>query len=452
MKRVALFLLIAALLLVGCSKSTSATAQSHTTDQVNYMQLAVSASDKLSSEQFGDLYAMFDDDLQKNLTENELKWAWAQLLFKMGSFQYYSSDFTVANVNNTMLASIPFTFQSSTIDIHLSFNKQGEISGLYFDSTAANHKISPRLPNDQEIVIGTEPWRLSASLTLPEGEGPFPAVILLQDAGPSDRNEQIGPNLPFYDLANQLSQKGIAVLRYDKRTYTYANEMLALEDMTIVDELLFDAIAAYQQLSAISKIDSQQIYVLGHGFSGMLLPMLHDYLPNAAGYIMLTAPARPAYETLYDQVAYILSLDTTATAENKADILEEVQQTAQNIQNLTPESTLSSDELLGAPVSYWLSLAEYQPLQAVQSIQKPLLLLYGGRDYQVTADDLSLWQQALAHSPNAAFKVYSNLNHLLMTGVGKSNPAEYQTKGTVSEEVSQDIAAFIQQASQNSYN
>ena len=240
-------------------------------------------------------------------------------------------------------------------------------------------------------------------------------------------------------------------MRYDKRTYTYANEMLALEDMTIVDELLFDAIAAYQQLSAISKIDSQQIYVLGHGFSGMLLPMLHDYLPNAAGYIMLTAPARPAYETLYDQVAYILSLDTTATAENKADILEEVQQTAQNIQNLTPESTLSSDELLGAPVSYWLSLAEYQPLQAVQSIQKPLLLLYGGRDYQVTAD-LSLWQQALAHSPNAAFKVYSNLNHLLMTGVGKSNPAEYQTKGTVSEEVSQDIAAFIQQASQNSYN
>ena len=122
MKRVALFLGIAALLLVGCSKSTSATAQSHTTDQVNYMQLAVSASDKLSSEQFGDLYAMFDDDLQKNLTENELKWAWAQLLFKMGSFQYYSSDFTVANVNNTMLASIPFTFQSSTIDIHLSFN------------------------------------------------------------------------------------------------------------------------------------------------------------------------------------------------------------------------------------------------------------------------------------------------------------------------------------------
>lgn len=442
MKRVTLLLFLAVLLLSsGCGKDRSATA-----DQVNFMQLAVSASDKLSSEQFGDLYAMFDPDLQKSLSENELKWAWAQLLFKMGPFQYYDSDFEVSDANNTMQANVPFTFQSDTIDIHFSFNKQGKISGIYVDSSASNHKISPRLPNDQELVIGMEPWHLSASLTLPEGNGPFPAVILLQDFGPSDRNEQIGPNLPFYDLASQLSQQGIAVLRYDKRTYTYADELLDADDLTINDEIINDTISAYTQLSAIAQIDPQRIYVLGHGFSGTIIPLLADQLPDAAGYIFLAASARPVSDTLCEQVAYILSLDETATAENKADILKEAQRTAQNIQELTPDSALSPDDLLGAPVSYWLSLADYQPLQAIQALQKPMLFLHGGRDFRTTAEDLSLWQQALDQSPYAAFKSYSNLNHLMMTGVGKSNPGEYQIKGTVSEEVSQDIAAFIKSA------
>ena len=114
---------------------------------------------------------------------------------------------------------------------------------------------------------------------------------------------------------------------------------------------------------------------------------------------------------------------------------------------VTPESTLSPDNLLGTPASYWLSLRDYQPLQAIQTVQKPLLFLYGGRDFRTTAEDQSLWQQALDQSPQAVFKVYSNLNHLMMAGVGKSNPAEYQTKGTVSPEVSQDIADFIEQTS-----
>lgn len=442
MKRVTLLLLFAVLLLPGCGKDRSTAA-----DQVNYMQLAVSASEKLSSEQFSELYAMFDPDLQKSLSENELKWAWAQLLFKMGPFQYYNSDFEVSDANNTMQANVPFTFRSDTIDIHFSFNKQGQISGIYVDSSASSHKISPRLPNDQELVIGSEPWRLSASLTLPEGDGPFPAVILLQDFGPSDRNEQIGPNLPFYDLAEQLSKQGIAVLRYDKRTYTYANEMLGADEMTVYDEIIDDAVSAYTQLSAITQIDPQRIYLLGHGFGGTVMPLVADKLPDTAGYILLAAPARSISDTLYEQVAYILSLDETATEENKADILEEAQRTAQNIQELTPESTLSPDNLLGTPASYWLSLRDYQPLQAIQTVQKPLLFLYGGRDFRTTAEDQSLWQQALDQSPQAVFKVYSNLNHLMMAGVGKSNPAEYQTKGTVSPEVSQDIADFIEQTS-----
>ena len=79
---------------------------------------------------------------------------------------------------------------------------------------------SPRLNNDIEISFGTEDYPLSGSLTLPEGSGPFPVVILVQGSGAFDRNEQIGPNVPFLDLAEQLAQQGIAVLRYD-RSYLY---------------------------------------------------------------------------------------------------------------------------------------------------------------------------------------------------------------------------------------
>jgi hypothetical protein len=119
----------------------------------------------------------------------------------------------------------------------------------------------------------------------------------------------------------------------------------------------------------------------------------------------------------------------------------------ENIKSLTAESTLSSAELGNVPAGYWLDLQKYNPLTDVQTIDKPMLFLQGGRDYQVTITDYELWREAMLNCPEADvhFQLFDNLNHLFMPGTGKSTPAEYQQKNVCSEDVSKAIAGFIKQ-------
>jgi fermentation-respiration switch protein FrsA (DUF1100 family) len=102
--------------------------------------------------------------------------------------------------------------------------------------------------------------------------------------------------------------------------------------------------------------------------------------------------------------------------------------------------------LFGAPAAYWLDLQGYDPAAVAAKLPQPLLILQGGRDYQVSPqDDFQGWKTGLAQKSNVAFKLYDDLNHLFMTGQGKSTPAEYETPGHVDGAVISDIAAWIKQ-------
>ena len=113
------------------------------------------------------------------------------------------------------------------------------------------------------------------------------------------------------------------------------------------------------------------------------------------------------------------------------------------IKALTPDSEYTADQLGGTPASYWLDLKNYDPIAEVQGINKSFLVLQGGRDYQVTKTDYDLWQSAFGEYSDAHFRFYDNLNHLFMSGTGKSVPNEYQQKNTVDTVVGKDIANFV---------
>ena len=99
---------------------------------------------------------------------------------------------------------------------------------------------------------------------------------------------------------------------------------------------------------------------------------------------------------------------------------------------------------MGAPASYWLDLQHYEPLNAIKSVQKPLLVIQGGRDFEIGQDDFEAWQAALSANPLAQCQYFGNLNHLLMEGVGKSNPQEYQVQSSVSSKVIEAMVTFIE--------
>jgi len=98
---------------------------------------------------------------------------------------------------------------------------------------------------------------------------------------------------------------------------------------------------------------------------------------------------------------------------------------------------------LNASGAYWLDLRDYHPEQVAAALDMRILILQGGRDYQVTPDNLTAFQTALAGKTNVTLHLYPDLNHLFMSGSTPSTPAEYDIPSHVAEQVVMDIADWI---------
>jgi hypothetical protein len=148
-------------------------------------------------------------------------------------------------------------------------------------------------------------------------------------------------------------------------------------------------------------------------------------------------------DSILEQFTYIFNLDGDISAEEQAELDKLVEQVARAKDPQLSADVPSSDLPLGIPAAYWLDLRGYVPAEAAKTLTQPMLILQGGRDYQVTTADFDLWKTALSPRANVQFKFYPDLNHLFITGQGPSTPSEYQVSGHVSEQVINDIAAWI---------
>jgi hypothetical protein len=269
-------------------------------------------------------------------------------------------------------------------------------------------------------------------------------VVLVHGSGPNNRDEGGDLIAPFRDLAWGLASQGIAVLRYDKRTLVYQDQLAAQGgEITVWEETVDDAAAAVDLLSHTEGIDPANVFVLGHSLGGTLVPRIAGVSPQARGFVILAGAARPFEDLILEQTEYIASLDGAVTPDEQAS-LDQLRKAVAKVKSpeLSPD-TPASGLPFGAWGGYWLDLRGYDPAEAARSIGRPVLVLQGERDYQVTMEDFSRWQGALSGMPNVTFKTYPDLNHLFITGTGKSVPAEYNQPGHVSQAVVEDIASFI---------
>lgn len=305
----------------------------------------------------------------------------------------------------------------------------------------------PALYTEQEVKISSGSFNLPGTLTMPKGEGPFPAVILVHGSGSNDRDESLGPNRPFRDLAWGLASKGIAVLRYDKRTLIYAEKSAdPIENLTVKEESMDDALAAAALLRTTPGIDPQKVFILGHSLGGMLTPRIVAQDSELAGAIIMAGNTRPLEDLMVVQTSYLAEADGTVSLAEKNQI-DIVKKLVRNIKALT-ESQRGEKGLfiLGAPAAYWLDLRSYNPVETARTLIQPLLILQGERDYQVTfKEDFQGWKDGLAELTQVTFKSYAQLNHLFMvgTGTGDSTAEEYAIPGHIPPEVIADIAAWI---------
>ena len=294
----------------------------------------------------------------------------------------------------------------------------------------------------REVTVGSGKWALPGTLTMPAGPGPAPAVVFVADAGPHDRDSTYGPNKVFKDFADGLASRGIASLRYDKRSYVHMAAMAALGQYTTRDETIEDALAAVAVLKTAPGIDARRIFVAGHGLGGMLAPRIAAADPSVAGLVILAGGVRPLDVSIIEQLQYLADADgIISDAERRS--LEDARATMDAVAKLTAPDVEAGVVLAGAPAAYWLDLRGYDPPRVAAGLKQRILVLQGARDYQVSLADYDRWKSALGGRPTAAFRLYDSLNHIFHAGDGRSLPAEYYQPGRIPAEVFADLAEFI---------
>ena len=266
--------------------------------------------------------------------------------------------------------------------------------------------------NEIADTVVTGDIHLPATIMMPADARDVPIVVMVHGSGALDRDETIYTNKPFRDIASGLARKGIATLRYDKRTYVYRQPVASMDDETILD-----ALSAIR----LARRHSTRVYLLGHSLGAMLAPVIAERSEEPlAGIIMMAAPARDMEIVVRQQFDYLLP--SGASPDFKEQQIENLRQRSPHY--LQPQGQTA----------------------AARRLTLPMLILQGERDYQVTMEDYSLWQQVLKGKANVVYHSYPRLNHPFMEGDGKSTPMEYQMEGHVATYVIDDISSFIRQA------
>jgi hypothetical protein len=328
------------------------------------------------------------------------------------------------------------------LDVKISFNTQQKVVLFLVVPEKGAFEYSPPSYVDQNTFIeenvsfGSEQWKLPATVTIPNGAGPFPAVILVHGSGPNDRDETYGPNKPFKDIAWGLASRGIVVLRYEKRTKQYPEEIAYVHNFTVQDETIEDALAGVDFLGDSLDVNHSKIFVLGHSLGGMLAPRIALQDVRINGLLLLAAPTRHLEDLILEQSRYLANLSGV----NQSYELTELEQLVMKVKNLDINQ---SENIFGAPKSYWVDLAVYDPVITAQALHLPFLILQGERDYQVTMTDFLRWNETFYESANVTLKTYPTLNHLFIAGTGVPTNDEYLIEGHVSEEIVTDIASWI---------
>ena len=385
---------------------------------------------------------------------------WQGLEQQFGAFQGQGKTSAVQTPQG-LVHVVTCIFERASLDVNIVLNDADEIIGLTVKPVGTieqqvNTTYEPppyahaERFQEYEVQIGHGKWVLPGTLSIPQGDGPFAAVVLVHGSGPNDRDETIPPNKPFRDLAWGLASQGIAVLRYDKRTKVYAASLMSeIATLTVKEETIDDALEALALLRKRPEIDAQQIFVLGHSLGGFLAPRIGAADPEIRGLIILAGSARKFEDVILDQMTYILSLsvpDPVARQQQLAALKKQVE-LVKDPQRLPTAAAL--DLPLSVPAAYWLDLNTYQPEKVAQTLKMPMLFLLGASDYQVTQDDFQIWQEALAGRSDVQFMLYPGLSHLFMPVEGglKATPATYSVAGHVIEEVVNDIGSWIKRIS-----
>ena len=293
---------------------------------------------------------------------------------------------------------------------------------------------------ERDFSVGEGELSLPGTLAMPAGDGPFPAVVLVHGSGPVDRDGTLGASRPLRDIAQGLAERGIAVLRYDKRTLVHPLAFAADPDAGVDEESTHDAVAAVAALQVTPGIDPDRVFVFGHSLGAMLTPRIVQRADGAAGGILFAGSTRRLLDLLPEQIKRLGTLGG-ADPESTAASLEAFHEAVARLR----AGGDGADEIriLGLPAGYLRSAEALDPVAEARVASQPLLIMHAGRDIQVTDVDWQAWQAAFGDDPRFTLKRYPELGHLGFVSDPDRPLASYGAPDHVDERLIEDAAAWI---------
>ena len=301
----------------------------------------------------------------------------------------------------------------------------------------------------QNILLGEgTQYPLKGILTLPDDcSEPVPAVVFVHGSGSSNMDEKVYKLTPFKDLAEGLAKQGIASLRYDKRSFAHGLKMMKAGTITVREETIEDAVAASELLKRTPGVDPQQIFIIGHSMGGMLAPRIDAEGGNFRGLILLAGSPRKLEDIMVCQTKEMLELSGKLTRKILEKQVRTLEDTFRGLYDLSDEEAKAKKMGGGTTLYYFKEMGQHPVEGYLDKLTKPVLVMQGGKDFQVKADvDYRLYQELLKDHPDATFRLYENLNHCFVPSVyGSIDKAkqEYKVKQHIGEDVISDIADWI---------
>lgn len=304
-----------------------------------------------------------------------------------------------------------------------------------------------------------EGFDLVGTLTIPKGEGPFPAVVLVSGSGQQNRDEELMNHRPFWVIADHLSRNGIAVLRYDDRGIGGSGgEVFNATSM----DFSYDAEAAFDFLRSQKHIDASRVGILGHSEGGIINFMVASRRSEVAFLVSLAGPAVSGIEVLKEQQAAILRASGMTeemvqfSSNTNAQLFNIVEASSDRVEadslmrqlvkgwGYNEELTEQTVEPFTSPWMYYF--LKYDPTEAIVNTHCPALLLNGSKDLQVIASqNLPAYERIIAEygKTNLTLQEMPDLNHLFQHCKTGSPNEYFEIEETISPEVLEKIVEFV---------
>ena len=301
----------------------------------------------------------------------------------------------------------------------------------------------------ESIILGhNTPYPLKGLLTLPDGDGPFPALVLVHGSGSGNMDEKVGKLTPFKDIAEGLAARGVACIRYNKRSHTHGLKMvLNRTPITVREETIEDALLAARLLRSDSRIDPSRVFLAGHSMGGMLAPRIECSGGDFAGLILLAGSPRRLEEIMLAQMAEISASSTGLTKKIMEKQRSKFARLFEGLYGLTDGEAKAKKVGGGTTAYYFKEMGQPTVADWLAKTRKPMLIMQGEQDFQVKAAvDFALYKDLLGHRENVTFRLYPGLNHCFVPARFSSiadAKKEFTLERHIGPQVLDDMAEWI---------